>query len=337
MAGTPVREPRLYAGPSRCNHPAMNARNGRIWIVAVTAIVGFGGLGGCSGKPPATSGTDTAAPAVPQTPTREQLQTATVTGPFTEPVTLVDGRYEGPAAQPGAASRPSLTLLQPTIMTGDIDGRPPGEAVALLSSSTGGTGELTHVAVFAMREGRAQSLATAPVGDRVRVFRTWLERQQVRMDVIEAAPGEPACCPTQLTRKAYAWQDGKLAQVENAPVGSLSVNLLAATDWMLVEMDGQPLPEGPMPPTALVQYEKVTGFAGCNRYEGPLEESKPGKIAIGALTATRKACDAPANELEAQFLERLGRSNAYTFQAGRLLLSGPPDAQGVRHTLLFSR
>ena len=78
------------------------------------------------------------------------------------------------------------------------------------------------------------------------------------MDVVEAGPGEPACCPTQLTRKVFGWQDGKLAMLENTPVGSMSINLLAATDWMLVEMDGQSLAPGVLPPTALIQYGKVT-------------------------------------------------------------------------------
>ena len=301
------------------------------------AIVGSILLAGCAARDAGPAATEVATPPPPETPTREHLLAATVSGPWAEPVTLAAGRYDGPPAAPGAASHPTLELLQPTVLFGDIDGTPPNEAVALLAASEGGTGEFIHLGVFAMRDGRAESIATAPIGDRVQLFRAWLERQVIHMDVIEAGPGEPACCPTQLTRKAFSLQDGKLVQVENEAVSSLSVNLLAATDWMLVEMDGQPLPEGLLPPTALIQYGKVTGFAGCNRYNGPLTESKPGVIKLGALTATEKACDGAATALETQFLERLGHTGAYTFAAGRLVLSAPKAAPGGPGTLVFAR
>ena len=92
-----------------------------------------------------------------------------------------------------------------------------------------------------------------------------------------------------------------------------------------------------MPPTALIQYGKITGFAGCNRYTGPIAEPEAGKLDIGEVAATKKACDGAANELEARFLEHLGQVDAYTFQAGRLVLSGPAGAQGAPPMLVFSR
>jgi heat shock protein HslJ len=86
----------------------------------------------------------------------------------------------------------------------------------------------------------------------------------------------------------------------------------------------------------VVQYGKVAGFSGCNRYTGPITESTPGKVTIGELAVTRKACDAAANEIEAAFLDRMRATTSYAFQAGRLLLVAP---QGDKppHTLLFSR
>jgi heat shock protein HslJ len=157
------------------------------------------------------------------------------------------------------------------------------------------------------------------------------------MDVIEAGPGEPACCPTQLTRKAFALQDGKLQQVENDVVGALSINLLAATDWMLVEMDGEPMAGGILPPTALVQYEKIAGFAGCNRYAAPITETAAGTIRIGDVTLSGgKQCEASAAALEARFVERLGQVRSYGFVAGQLVLYAPVEG-GVPRTLVFAR
>ena len=299
------------------------------------ALLGFGLLAACAGKDAAAPPGPAAAAAQPAPPTREQLLAATVEGVFHAPVTLEAGRYPGAAER--RASRATLTLLEPTVVFGDVDGMPPGEAVALLSAGGTSGAETVHVAAFAMRDGRATSIATAPVGDRARVFRSWLERDRLHVDVVEPAPGEAACCPTQLTRKVYGWQDGTLALLEATAVGTLSINLLAATDWMLVEMDGQPVPEGLLPPTALIQYGKITGFAGCNRYSGPVEERRPGSFAVGDVVATRKGCEAPAMTLETQFLERLARVDAYAFSAGRLVLTGPGASKAERTTLVFAR
>ena len=304
----------------------------------VVALLGWALLSACAGKDAAAPPEAVSTAAAPEPPTREQLADATIGGVLPESITLAAGRYQGPPAAAGAASRTTVTLIESTVLYGDLDGVPPAEAVALVAVDTGGSGEVVHVAAFAMRDGKATAVATAPVGDRVKVFRTWLELDKVHMDVVEPGPGEPACCPTQLTRKAFGWQDGKLVMLENAPVGSMSINLLAATDWMLVEMDGRSLATGVLPPTALIQYGKVTGFAGCNRYTAPVSETKPGTIALGAPSIdSSKACDAAATALEAGFLAKLPKVDTYTFHGGRLLLTGAPDGQGVRPVLVFSR
>jgi heat shock protein HslJ len=92
-----------------------------------------------------------------------------------------------------------------------------------------------------------------------------------------------------------------------------------------------------MPPTALIYYDRIAGFGGCNRYTGPLVESDPGTLQVGDLVATRKACAAPAMDLEQQFLERLGRVDRYTLQAGQLLLTGKDRTGGATYSLLFAR
>jgi heat shock protein HslJ len=298
-------------------------------IISVAVIV-FGGCAREESAAPATA--DVAKPAAP---TREQLLGATVDGVFGAPVSLTAGSYEGSPAEAGAASRPMLRLWDSTIEFVDLDGAPPEEGVALLTSSEGGSGTVSHLGVFALQDGRAATRGVLPLGDRVQLFRLWHEPGKVLLDIVEPGPDDPACCPTQLSRKAFGWKDGKLQQLASDVVGGLSINLLAATDWMLVEMDGQPLPAGAMPPTTLIQYGKAAGFAGCNLYTGSITEATPGNVKIGELAVTRKACDAAASELEAAFLDRMRATTSYRFDAGRLLLVAP---QGDRpRTLLFAR
>jgi heat shock protein HslJ len=291
-------------------------------------------LAGCAREAPAPAAGPAApqgaAPAASPTPTLEQMLAARVAMGDTT-VQLADGRWQG-EPEAGGATRPSLQLWEPTILFRNVDGQPGEEGIALLSYDGGGSGQFVWVGAFSNVDGQATATLTQ-VGDRVRLFRAWVEHQQVHLDVIEAGPKDPACCPSQLMRKAYAWKEGRLELVSSEQVGNVSINLLASTDWVLVEMDGKPLPAGIMPPTALVAYGKISGFAGCNRYSGTIAEPQAGTVKLDGLgVAGEKACDPAATGIEADFLKRLGATQAYSFQAGRLLLAGPDGL-----SLLFSR
>ncbi len=274
-------------------------------------------------------------PGPPPTPTLEQLKSATVAGVFAEPVTLVNGVYAGEPAEPGAASRPELRLWDPTFHTGDVDGAMGNEAVVLLSSTGGGSGEFVHVAVFGDRDGALANLGTAPVGDRARLQSVWLERGRIVMDVVEPGPQEPACCGTQVARKTFALEGGVLKQLSSEVRGVLALGMLSANEWTLVEIDGQPLPADVDAPLLHFAGETLRGFAGCNRFTAPIKELKPGEIDVGAAAAERKACPAPQTELEQRFLAQLDAVSSYTFLAGQLALSWQDgDRSG---TLLFRK
>jgi heat shock protein HslJ len=298
-------------------------------ILAGLAVVA---LAGCSQSPPPPP---PAPKEPPPAPTLDQVRSATVSGVVEQPVTLVNGAWEGPAAEPGAASHPSLTLWSPSVIFNDVDGAPGSEAIAMLSTGSGGSGEFVHVGVFAMRDGKAVSIATAPVGDRVQLNRLWVEHGEIHMDVVEPGPKDPACCPTQVSRKVFKLEGGALKAVSSDVVGALSVNMLASTDWMLVEMDGAPVEAGAKPPTLLVQYGKVVGFDGCNRYTGALKESAPGQITVGPLAATRMACPPAAMALEDKFTAQMNKVTRYSFRAGQLVLSW--DDKKDRGLLVFSK
>ena len=133
------------------------------------------GLVACGQKDaPAPAAAAPAGP--PPTPTLEQLKGATVSGVFDQAVTLANGKYDGPPAEPGAASHPTLMLWESAVAFGDMDGAPGNEAVALLSSNSGGSGEFVYIAVFGVRDGQLVNLGTAEVGDRVKL-RTPLARE----------------------------------------------------------------------------------------------------------------------------------------------------------------
>ena len=292
-------------------------------------------LAGCGEKAPPAASAPAAPTGPPPAPTIEQLRVATVSGVFEAPVTLAGGVYEGAPVEAGGASRPSLRLWDSTFHTGEMDGAEGSEAVVMLSSSTGGSGEFVHVAVFGTRDGAVTNLGTAPVGDRTRLQSLWLERGKVLMDVIEAGPEDAACCPTQVARKTYGFEGGQFKQLSSEVRGVLALSMLAANEWQLVEIDGQPVPAGVDPPLIHFERESVRGFAGCNLFNAPITESKPGEITIGPAAGTKMACPPEKMELEARFLDQLAKVTRYGYVAEQLALTWQDGERSG--TLLFRK
>jgi len=226
-------------------------------------------------------------------------------------------------------------LWEPAVRFGDVDGVPGNEAVAILSTNSGGSGELVYVGVFGIRDGQLTNLGTAEVGDRARVRDVWVEKGNIVMDLVEIGPKDAACCGTQLARKTYAMDGGALRQTKSEVTGTITVGTFAAIEWQLVQMDGQPLAAGAKPPVIHFETNGVRGFAGCNRFTAPLEETAPGEIDIGPAAATRMACPPEQMELEQKFLAQLDKVSRYSFLAGQLALSWQDkDGTGL---LLFSK
>jgi len=290
--------------------PSLLAPSGALFAALIVA--------GCAEKAPPAP-VQPAGP--PPAPTLEQLQSASVSGVFDQAVTLSAGAYEGEPVAADASSRPRLVLWAPTLHFGDIDGTEGNEAVAVLSSTSGGSGEFVHVAVFGVRDGALVNLGTAPVGDRTKLQSLWLERGKILMDVIEAGPDDAACCPTQVARKTYAMEGGALKQLSSEVRGVLALSMLAANEWQLVEIDGQPLAAGIEAPLIHFENDKVRGFSGCNRFTAPVKETKPGEIDIGPPAGTKMACPQPQMDLEQRFLTQLDAVNRYGYLAGQLALS----------------
>ena len=278
-------------------------------------------LAGCGGQQAPDQQAAAAPAGPPPTPTLEQLKVATVSGVFEQAVTLADGKYDGPPPAEGGASHPTLALWEPAVAFGDLDGAAGNEAVAMLSSNSGGSGEFVYVAVFGIRDGKLENLGTAAVGDRTKLQNLWLQGGKVVMDVVEAGPSDAACCPTQLARKTYVLEGGGLKESKSDVLGTLTIATLSANEWQLVSIDGQAPAAGTKPPVIHFERDGIRGFAGCNRFTASLTETAPGVVKVGPAAATRMACTDPEMDLEQAFLAGLAKVNGYTFLAGRLALT----------------
>jgi heat shock protein HslJ len=266
-------------------------------------------------------------------PNLDQLRSATIAGVFEGPVTLVAGTYEGEPYVPGGGARPRLMLVGEPLALDDFDGAEGDAAAAMLSESSGGSGERIWLAVIALRNGRAESLGTALVGDRVRIRSLAAKGADLVLEVVEVGPNDPACCPTQAARRTYRLWDGGLTLTGETVTGTLSLALVAGQEWTLLELDGEALPAELKAPTLEVKNGRIAGFDGCNRFMGKIEDRAPGQVVVGPLAGTRMACPAAEMELETRFLDALGTVTRYDFLAGRLLLSGQ-DGETQRTLLL---
>jgi heat shock protein HslJ len=298
---------------------------------------------------PGREQTDT--PSVPQpahtpagptpAPSRGQLAGALVSG-IEEPgfdadsaVWLADGQWQGEPFAPGAAVRPRLMLLPNLMQSADLDGDGSGETIALLSASSGGSGERIHIAVFGTTIAGTVSGRATLVGDRVKLRALMLAGNQVVLDVVEVGRWEPACCGTQLARLRYRLENGVLQQTAHEVEGSLSLAVLDGSEWTLIELDGRALEANA--PTLQIAGDRAAGFSGCNRYAAQLKSEEPGSIRLvrESMLSTLMACAPPQSDIEAAFLAAIGRVSHYTFLDGQLALSW--HRQEGSGTLLFRR
>jgi putative lipoprotein len=106
---------------------------------------------------------------------------------------------------------------------------------------------------------------------------------------------------------------------------------LEGTVWVLATLAGEPAPAGAGGKTVDIQFngdeKRVAGFSGCNRYmgsyalEGLSQHGSP--LKLGPMAGTLMACP-DGGELERDYLQALGRVNAFRLEGDTLsLLAGP--------------
>ncbi len=106
-----------------------------------------------------------------------------------------------------------------------------------------------------------------------------------------------------------------------AGCGEAVVDLpLEGTEWTLVELGGEPLPEGVQATLLLDGTGKhAVGSGGCNPFAGSYR-LEGARLTFGDLAGTRTACAGPAAEVEGAYLRTLGRVGGYRLMGDGLHL-----------------
>ena len=277
----------------------------------------------------AATGPGTAAPAL------EAMENIAYGGIYETPVTLVNGLYEGEPFVPEGAVRPRVELMADLYDTGEIDGDVGEDAWVLLNESSGGTGQLLHLAAVSEAGGSPRNIATIAIGDRVKVMSLEAEGGTATLTYVAPGPQEPACCPTLMISGIYGLEDGTLKELSREELGTLSLAQLQEATWRLERFArDEPVPDG-VAMTAVFEDDRISGSAGCNRYFATVSAPTPYDLTIGPAGTTRMACPAPRAAAEDRYLQALANSTQYSFVLGKLAISYRLD-EGYE-TLMFER
>jgi heat shock protein HslJ len=133
----------------------------------------------------------------------------------------------------------------------------------------------------------------------------------IRLIVLAALGGLIACAPA---REEPAPKPAAL----EPPAASVPAAL--DLEWAVFEVAGAPV--SARGPTIGFEDGRVFGFAGCNRYTGPVSFTGSDGIRVGAAAMTMMACADPQMDLEQRFAQALEVVVRWQVRDGVLLLMG---------------
>jgi heat shock protein HslJ len=235
-----------------------------------------------------------------------------------QPLSVRDGRYAGESFVPGGASRVEVTVFDELAVFGDLAGDGSTLAVVPIVEQAGGSGSWTYLAAV---DSNAHNVATAALGDRVELVALGIENGRIHVTLVAHGPKDPMCCPSQWIEQEWAIIDDALVTGTVSEPETVALEQLSGSRWVLERL-------GDMEDGAAAAIDiafdagRISGSAGCNNYFADFEDGEPGRVSIGPIGATRRACEMPLMDRETLFLEALGVVNRYRFSMGRLVLLG---------------
>lgn len=130
-------------------------------------------------------------------------------------VRLENGEYMAPAA-PGSAEQIIVRLLDKWAV-GDVNGDGKPETAVIIGSSSGGTGVFISLVLFASDDGTPRELASAALGDRVRVVALKIDNGLITVELDQHGEVDPMCCPAQRAVREFRLEGDSLTMVSATP------------------------------------------------------------------------------------------------------------------------
>jgi heat shock protein HslJ/LysM repeat protein len=237
---------------------------------------------------------------------------------------LVDGEFSEPAA-PGSATMTTITLQPQYTTYGQLNGQ--DAAAVVLVTDPGGSGTFFDLHVVVNQDGVPVDVASTSLGDRVEINAVSIIDDQIAVDMVQAGPDDPMCCPSQQVVKTYELQGDQLVETpsqamgfEGGPVGTLE-----GSSWIMTDVNGTP----PQPDTTITASfdadGNLSGTDGCNRY-GATYELDGDQITVTPGVTTMMACPDPIMRQAEAYMAALASATSYRIQGDTLELL---DASGT--------
>ena len=153
-------------------------------------------------------------PMPPSEMTGEVLKNATyrlADFPDLAAVKLNDGRYVKKI--PGTAMEESVRLESDLKAFADLNGDGTKDAAAILVISGGGSGAFYRLVVLINQNGSPQHVATAALGDRVRIRDISINSGLISIDMLAHGPEDALCCPTMPVIRRYRLNGTRLIEI----------------------------------------------------------------------------------------------------------------------------
>ncbi|HXV42192.1 MAG TPA: META domain-containing protein [Anaerolineae bacterium] len=146
----------------------------------------------------------------------QELANATYKSQYTisPTITLQNGQYSEPAA-PGSATETTIKMTR-NLAYGDMNGQP--SAAVILVTNPGGSGTFYDLHLMFAPQGVAVNPATAFLGDRVQINDLKIENSLIVVDMVQAGPNDPLCCPSQHVIKSFSWEKDNLVEASSEVV-----------------------------------------------------------------------------------------------------------------------
>lgn len=243
---------------------------------------------------------------------------------------LTDGVYSEEAA-PGSAAMTTVTLTD-NIAYGQLNDQ--SAAVVVLVSDPGGSGTFYDLAIVVNQNDQPVNIATTFLGDRLQINSISVENNQIVIDMVQAGPDDPLCCPSQQVIKTFELQGEQLTEISSEIVESDETPELIGTVWQwqqtLMNNGDTFVPDNPANYNIQLMPEgQISIQADCNQVNGTytLEGSS---LTIEPGPSTRAAC--PPGSLGDQFVANLSAAAIYFFQDGRLFFDLMLDSGTMQFT-----
>jgi hypothetical protein len=148
--------------------------------------------------------------AAPAAMTEAGLRNASFQLPDVGVFQLKDGSFEKKYGD-GATQVYRVTFVQAA--AGDLNGDKLADGAAVLSLSSGGTGQFRYL-VVTLAGTQPRQLAALALGDRSVINGVAIQNSQVTVDMVVSGPNDPLCCPSQAVKRVYRLQGDTLVELK---------------------------------------------------------------------------------------------------------------------------